>query len=54
MSIHGLLNNGEFKTFDCEPAWSKSERYAYCEPADVQAAGMFSKVWDSLKAVFVK
>jgi hypothetical protein len=54
MSIHGTLNNGVFTTFDCEPAWSKAERLAYCEPYEPQADGVISRVLSSLKAAFVR
>ena len=55
MSIHGMENYGLFTSFDCEPAWAKSERYVYCEPFDVLTqhdANMISRVWNSIKAIF--
>ena len=54
MSIYGSLNYGEFKTFDCEPAWSKAERYAYCEPYEPQADSIISRVLRSIRAALNK
>lgn len=57
MSIRGMENQGLFRSFDCEPAWVRYERYAYCEPFEALTQhdpGMISKVWSSLKAIFTK
>ncbi len=54
MSILDNMYYAEIRTVDLdhEPAWSKAERYSYCEPADLHAAGVISKVWGSLKTAF--
>ena len=54
MSIFGTMYYEEMRTVDHEPAWSKAERYSYCEPADLHSAGVISKVWGSLKSAFTK
>jgi hypothetical protein len=54
MSIFDNVYYAETRTVDHEPAWSKAERYSYCEPAELSAAGVFSKVWGSIKTAFSK
>ncbi len=57
MSIHGMDNQGLFRTMDCEPAWVRYERYDYCEPFEAltqQDPSMISRVWNSIKAIFTK
>lgn len=54
MSIFGAVYYDEMRMVDHEPAWSKAERYGYCEPADLRAAGVISRVIGSLKSVLAK